>query len=131
MQDKFPRLEDLETWKKCRELRIDLRQFVKMLPTEEKFKLADQLTRASRLITNYISEGYGRFHFQENIQLLRTSRGSIYECIDDLYISLDEEYISRENFNDLYVKCQECIKLLNGYIKYLKNRKDGSSDSNK
>jgi len=126
MSDKFPRLEDLETWKKCRGLRINIRKFIKTLPPEEKFKLTDQLTRASRSITNNISEGYGRFHYQENIQFLRTSRGSIYECIDDLYISLDEQYISQENFNSLYNDCQSCIKLINGYIKYLKNRKDGS-----
>jgi len=130
MKDKFPGLEDLETWKKCRELRINIGKFIKTLPQEEKFKLADQLTRASRSITNNISEGYGRFHFQENIQYLRTSRGSIYECIDDLYISLDEKYISQENFEALYNECQDCLKLINGYIKYLKTRKNEAPDTN-
>jgi len=124
--NKFPGLEDLETWKKCRELRINLGKFIKTLPVEEKFRLTDQLLRASRSITNNISEGYGRFHYQENIQFLRTSRGSLFECVDDLYISLDEQYITQENFDVLYNDCQNCIKLINGYIKYLKNRKDGN-----
>ncbi len=123
MKDNFPKLEDLETWKKCRDLRIKLRNFTKTLPSEEKFRLTDQVTRASRSITNNISEGYGRFHYQEYIQFLRTSRGSIYECIDDLYISADEKYLSEDDFKILYNDCQECLKLINGYIKYLINRK--------
>ena len=56
-------------------------------------------------VTNNISEGYGRFHYQENIQFLRQSRGSLYECIDHLYVSLDEKYISLENFKVIYIEC--------------------------
>ena len=123
MGENFSKLEDLEMWKKCRTLRIDLRKFMKTLPSEEKFRLLDQIVRAARSITNNIAEGYGRFHYQENVQYLRQSRGSIYECIDHLYVSLDEEYII------LYDTCQECLKLVNGYIKYLLNRKGGASDT--
>ena len=52
MNEKFPKLEDLETWKKCRDLRINLRELAKSFPSEEKFRLTDQLIRASRSITN-------------------------------------------------------------------------------
>ncbi len=127
MDAKFPQMEDLEVWKECRKLRISLRELTKTLPSEEKFMLVDQLTRASRSITNNISEGYGRFHYQENIQYLRQSRGSVYECIDDLYICIDDEYINDETFKVLYTQCQLCLKLINGYKKYLNNKKSGNN----
>jgi four helix bundle protein len=70
---------DLDCWKRRRELRLKLKTIVVKLPGDEKYKLADQITRASRSITNNIAEGFGRFHYQENIQFCRTSRGSLLE----------------------------------------------------
>jgi hypothetical protein len=40
--------EDLEVWKKCREFRIEISESVKKFPVEEKYRLVDQLIRASR-----------------------------------------------------------------------------------
>ena len=123
MKESFLVLEDLNVWIKCRELKNKLSKIARELPAEEKYRLTDQLIRASRSVTNNIAEGYGRFHFQENIQFLRQSRGSLYECKDHLYCALDDGYISMEKFNLLKEECSICLKILNGYIKYLKDRK--------
>jgi four helix bundle protein len=123
MEESFLVLEDLIVWIKCRELKNKLTKIAREFPSEEKYRLTDQLIRASRSVTNNIAEGYGRFHFQENIQFLRQSRGSLYECKDHLYFALDDGYISMGKFNFLNEECSICLKLLNGYIKYLKDRK--------
>ena len=123
MGEDFYVLEDLNVWKLCREFKIELSKTVCKFPPEEKYRLTDQIIRASRSITNNIAEGYGRYHFQENIQYLRQSRGSLYECIDHLYCAFDDGYISIGKFNLLKEKSTVCLKLLNGYIKYLKDRK--------
>ena len=123
MKESFLVLEDLNVWIKCRELKNRLTEVARELPAEEKYRLTDQLIRASRSVTNNIAEGYGRFHFQENIQFLRQSRGSLYECKDHLYCALDDGYISIEKFNLLKEEFSVCLKLLNGYIKFLKDRK--------
>jgi len=123
MGENFQVLEDLNVWKLCRELKIELSKTAREFPADEKYRLTDQILRASRSVTNNIAEGYGRFHFQENIQYLRQSRGSLYECIDHLYCALDDKYIDEIKFNLLKEQCTVCLKLINGYIKYLKNRK--------
>jgi four helix bundle protein len=56
----------------------------KKLPTEEKYNVISQMRRAALSVTNNIAEGHGRYHFQENIQFLRQSRGSLDELLDDL-----------------------------------------------
>ncbi|HYM94071.1 MAG TPA: four helix bundle protein [Chitinophagaceae bacterium] len=88
--------EDIECWKACTDLRRYLRTLVKKSPAEEKFMLISQIVRASRSLTNNIAEGYGRFHYKENAQFCRQSRGSLYELKDHLIVALDEEYVSKE-----------------------------------
>ena len=71
--------EELNCWKESVLLRQGLKTFLTGLPKQEEYKLKDQLMRCLRSVTNNIAEGYGRFHYQENIQFCRISRGSLYE----------------------------------------------------
>lgn len=96
------------------------------LPEEEKFRLKDQMIRASRSVTANIAEGYGRFHYQENIQFCRQERGSLYELLDYLSCALDEEYFARDKVESISSQVTNCIKLLNGYISYLKKAKQNN-----
>jgi four helix bundle protein len=115
---------ELEVWKEARKFRISISTLTKKFPDYEKYKLTDQLLRASRSITANIAEGYGRFHYQENIQSCRQARGSLMECLDHLICSLDENYISKEKLSEFEEHFNKILKLLNGYILYLKNRKN-------
>ena len=116
--------ETLEVWIKGRELRKEVSFFTKQFPKEEKYRLIDQMIRASRSVTANIAEGYGRFHYQENIQYCRQARGSLYELVDHLTVALDENYIDREMFSKTKSEIFGTIKLINGYIKYLKTKKE-------
>ncbi|MCF6347149.1 MAG: four helix bundle protein [Flavobacteriaceae bacterium] len=111
--------EDLECWKKGRVLRKKISKLIKTFPSFEKFELVSQMRRASRSVTHNISEGYGRFYFRENAQFCRIARGSLYEIIDQLITANDDEYINDEEFLKLKSITNECIIILNGYIKYL------------
>jgi len=116
--------ETLEVWIKSRELRNQISKLSKSFPTEEKYKLIDQMIRASRSVTANIAEGYGRFHYQENIQFCRQARGSLYELMDHLSVAHDENYIDEEVYRNTKLEILGIVKLLNGYIKYLKERKE-------
>jgi four helix bundle protein len=124
MERNIESFEDLEVWKFCRELRNKLTKLAKNLPGEEKFRLADQIIRSARSVTNNLAGGYGRFHYQENIQFCRQSRGSLYELIDHLIICLDEEYVNNEQFTTNRNSCIRGIQLMNGYIRFLSKQKE-------
>jgi len=115
--------EELECWKKAAELRRKLSVRVKSFPSEEKYKLVDQIVRASRSATANIAEGYGRFHYQEFIQYCRQSRGSLFELIDHLIVAEEEKYISKEELANFKTDIQECCAILNGFINYLQKAK--------
>lgn len=111
--------EEVECWKACTELRRFIIKLVKKFPLDEKYVLTSQIRRASRSITNNIAEGYGRFHFKENAQFCRQSRGSIYERKDHIIIALDEAYIFEEEYDHFIELYNKALIILNGYINYL------------
>ena len=119
--------ENLEVWKVGRELKIFVSEFCKKIPKHELYGLVQQIKNSSRSVTANIAEGYGRFHYQENMQFCRQSRGSLEETKDHAYTALDENYISKEEFNSFLEKYERCLKLLNGYLSYIKTEKEKQS----
>jgi four helix bundle protein len=114
---------ELEVWKQARKIRQAIAELVKNFPQEEKFRLTDQVIRSSRSIGNNLAEGHGRYHYQDNIRFCITARGSLAETLDHLLIALDEKYITVEAIHTFNAEYDCCLKLLNGYISYLKAKK--------
>ena len=114
---------DLETWKQARKIRVWVSELVKGFPTEEKYRLADQVIRSSRSIRNNLAEGLGRYHYQDNIRYCIMARGSLSETMDHIIIALDEKIIDQHTYNNFQTEYEQCLKLLNGYIQYLKSKK--------
>ncbi len=123
-QLKYDDFRDLEVWKRCRDIRKKIWDLCKIFPAEEKYRLSDQMIRASRSSTACIAEGYGRYHYQENIQFCRQSRGSLYELVDHVDVAVECEYMDDNHAENLIEDIKIAIKVLNGYIRYLKNRKE-------
>ena len=124
----YKTFEDLEIYKAAREFRKKIYNLAKELPEYEKYNLAGQMRRAAVSLTNCIAEGHGRFHYQENIQFLRQSRGSLQELIDDINVCIDERYADLDRLNKLKEEGYMLLKKLNGYIKYLRRCKQKTQD---
>ena len=116
--------EELNVYKKSVEIRKLVYELVKRFPSEEKFRLTDQIIRSTRKCPANIAEGHGRFHFQENIQFNRIARGSLTESIDHLNVALECKFIKQEEYQNLRDRITSNIKLINGYIKYLREQKE-------
>lgn len=119
----FSSFEQLEVWKECRKLRLMISNLSKLFPAYEKYKLTDQIVRASHSPCANIAEGHGRYHFQENIQFCRIARGSLSETHNRLINALDEKYISNDDFEIHVNQIKLSTRLLNGYINYLEKQK--------
>jgi four helix bundle protein len=115
--------ERLEVWKQARVFRMMIIELCKNITTEEKYRLVDQMKRSSRSITANIAEGYGRFHYLDNIKFCRDARGSLNETFDHVTVAFDEKYINQETLTQMKQQFEKVLKLLNGYIGYLKKQK--------
>ena len=118
--------EDLEVWKQARKIQRIVRHMIKRFPTIERYRLEDQMIRSSRSIARNIAEGYGRYHYQENIHFCRISRGSLSEVLNDSITAIDENYITQDELNELRREIEINNRLLNGYINYLQKAKAGN-----
>ncbi|MCX6316418.1 MAG: four helix bundle protein [Bacteroidetes bacterium] len=88
---------ELPVYKVCREFRKKVSAVVKShFPKEENYLLKSQLLDASRSVTANIAEGFGRYHYQENIQFCRQARGSLDESHEHLVTAYDDKYITKE-----------------------------------
>jgi len=113
--------EDLECWKQCRMLRLFVaRQVVPALLRDERYRLGDQLLKAARSTTANIAEGYGRFHYLDNAKFCSNARGSCWDTLDHLITRNDEGFISSELLDQGRMLLNQAVKLLNGYMNYLK-----------
>ena len=109
--------KDLEVWKAARDLRRESYKMAKTLPDFEKYGLAGQVRRAASSVTANIAEGFGRFGYQENAQLCRQARGSLYELRDHFTTCVDEGYLSLAEGKRLDALAQSVARLLNGYLR--------------
>jgi four helix bundle protein len=125
--DTFKTFEDLEVYRLSREFRKAMYRVAKQLPDFEKFGLASQIRRASVSLTNNVAEGHGRFHYLEQIKFTLIARGSLEELIDDINVCTDENYLPSAEVNQLKSDAWHIHRVMAGYLRYLRERKQGAS----
>jgi four helix bundle protein len=111
--------EELEIWKRARELVRDVYAVTRSGHFSKDFALRDQIRRAVISIPSNIAEGFERGGRQEFIQFLSIAKGSSGEVKAQLYIAFDQEYLSETAFAELKQQAAETANMIGGFMKYL------------
>ena len=90
--------EELIIWQEARKFANNIYKLTKKFPKEELYGLTSQMRRAAVSVMSNIAEGFDRRTTKEFISFLVIARASVSEIQNDLYISLDLNYINTENF---------------------------------
>jgi four helix bundle protein len=117
---KIEQFEDILAWQKGRELTQLVYRASRKGEFAKDFALRDQIRLAVISITANIAEGFERGGTKEFIQFLGHSKGSSGEVRSQLYVALGEEYVDQELWQELHNRCLEISRLLDGFIKYLR-----------
>lgn len=118
---KIEHFEDIEAWKKARELTKIIYEVTAQGKLAQDFSLKDQLRRASMSIMANIAEGFERDGNKEFRQFLAMAKGSVGEVKALLYIALDAGLASSEQVNRLMALSEETSRILAGFLRYLKD----------
>ncbi|MBI5125669.1 MAG: four helix bundle protein [Planctomycetes bacterium] len=109
--------EKLIVWQKSMELCEYVYKVTHNFPKEELFGLTSQLKRASYSIPLNIAEGSASKSRKEFKRFLTIALGSQYECITLLKLSIRLNFLSEDDYSELFKKCDEVGRLLNALIK--------------
>jgi four helix bundle protein len=115
------RFEDLEVWKKARELCKLIHIYTEHDRFSRDFKLVGQIKGSSGSVMDNIAEGFERGGNKEFSQFIWISKGSCGETRSQLYRALDNEYINESEFEVAYNLAMEISKMSKNFINYLKS----------
>jgi len=120
---------ELEAWQKAQKLALLVcREVIPLLPAEEKYALAQQLRRAVQSAPANIAEGHGRYHYQDAIRFCYIARGSLQEALSQLLLSHDLGYVPDDLMEECHELWRSVARLLNGYIEFLRQSRQGERD---
>ena len=120
---KIARFEDIEVWQEARKLVNLVYDVINANDSFQKdFRLVNQVQGAAVSAMANIAEGFSRKSNKEFIQYLFISKSSSAEVQSQLYVALDQKYISKELFEQIYTQAETVSKLDSGFIKYLKSQ---------
>ena len=114
---KIERFEDIDAWKKARELTKIIYEVTAQGKLAADFSLRDQLRRASVSIMANIAEGFEREGNKEFRQFLAMAKGSVGEVKALLYVALDAGLTSSEQFHRISALADEASRLLAGFLR--------------
>ena len=121
MEGTIKTFEDLLIWQKSRLLVIDIYKL--NIPVKE-FSFRDQIQRASVSIMNNIAEGFERMGNKEFKKFLYIAKGSCGEVRSMLYLALDLNYITQNDFEKLISNTVEISRMISSLIKKCNSSKD-------
>jgi four helix bundle protein len=111
---------ELDVWMEARKLVNAVYSVSNNYPKEETYGITNQIRRSAVSIPSNIAEGCGRTSSKDTSHFLHIARGSLYELETQMYLSMDQNYITSNELDALLEQIVVCKKLLNGFINYYK-----------
>ncbi len=120
---KITRFEDIESWQMARELTRLVYNVVKSQKFSKDFGLKNQICRASVSVMSNIAEGFNSGSRAEFARFLAYAQRSCSEVQSQLYVALDQNYITKKTFDEIYMLANNASSKIGAFIKYLKQQK--------
>ncbi len=119
----FQRFTDIEAWQKARELTCEIYRVSNRGLFSKDFGLRRQIRDASVSVMSNIAEGFDRNGTAEFVQFLAIAKGSVAEVASQLYVAMDQKYVSAAEFDQLIALANETGQKIGALMIYL--RKSG------
>ena len=116
---KITRFEDIECWQEARKIVNRVYRVCRANAFRRDYSFIDQIKRAAISIMANIAEGFSRKGNKEFIQFLFIAKSSAAELQSHLYVALDQKYIEKSEFDDLYEIVEKVQRQISNFIKYL------------
>ena len=116
---RIERFEDIEAWQLARELTRKIYRLTKKPEFARDFGLKGQIQEAAGSTMHNIAEGFDSETNPEFVRFLRYAKRSCTEVQSELYVALDQQYITSSEFQDVYEHAGRTRAAIRGFINYL------------
>jgi four helix bundle protein len=116
---RIERFEDIEAWQLARELACKVYDLTKKTEFARDFGLRGQIQDAAGSSMHNIAEGFDSETNPEFVRFLRYAKRSCTEVQSELYMALDQQYITDAEFEDVYDHAGRTRATIRGFINYL------------
>jgi four helix bundle protein len=113
------RFEEIDAWTSSRQLTNMVYSLGNQVGFNRDFELRDQVRRAAVSVMSNIAEGFESRTDIQFINFLGMARASAGEVRAQLYIALDQNYVSEEQFKETYAIAEKCSRQISKFIVYL------------
>ena len=124
------RFEDIEAWQLARKLTRKVYELTKKPRFARDFGLKGQIQDAAGSSMHNIAEGFDSETNPEFVRFLRYPKRSCTEVQSELYVALDQQYITKAEFQDVYDHAGRTRATIRGFIKYLLSYEQNQSKKN-
>ena len=115
--------EKLWIWQKAHKLMQDIHRFCRKLPRDEKFRLRDQIERSSSSVCDNIAEGYVTYYYNDKIKGFNIAGKEAGETQNHIRKLAGKNYLDGRQSQEWVEQYEEVIRGINGYIRYIKEKK--------
>lgn len=122
---------DLWIWRESHGLMLEIHEFAKTLPKDERFRKRDQIERSSSSVPDNIAEGYTAYYYNQKIKCVLTARHEAGETQNHIEALIGKKYLTREKGDDWINRYERIIAGINGYVKYIKVKKERNKSNGK
>lgn len=96
-KSKIKNFRDLDVWRLTMEIVVEVYEWTKTFPDDERYGLVGQMRRAAVSISSNIAEGFNRQHNKEYKQFLYIALGSCAELETQIEVCRALRYIDQES----------------------------------
>lgn len=120
---RIKRFEEINAWQEARKLTNMVYEVTKHQQFAKDFGLTDQIRRAAISVMSNIAEGYESQSKNEFVKFLYYAKRSAGEVRSQLYVALDQKYLSAKEYDSLLSQSEICVKMISKFISYLEKVK--------
>ena len=110
--------KNLDVYTRSKELVKKVYDVVNKFPLEERFALSSQIRRAIISVPSNIAEGLSRTPIKEQCHFLDIAYGSLMEVDCQLEIACDLSFLTKEEYNKIYIIINDVARMLIGLKKH-------------
>ena len=113
--------EKLDVWKESIKIAVDIYNFTKEFPDDEKFGLVSQMRRSSISISSNIAEGTSRLTNKDKAHFMTIAYSSALELLNQTIITKELKFISEESYKSIRFEIEAITNKINALRNHFLN----------